>query len=178
MSVSARIDNVTLEATTPRSARIDNVTLEAVTARSARIDNVTLEAVAARGARIDNVRLEAVTAVTNTANISGKVVESMLFGLVKRPSAGAKVSIDTIQTATTRTDGVYTLTDIPLGKYKVVVSKSYYETRTAEISLTEPGKTYTLDFEIPLSKWVNLGIVTAPIVIAGVAIAARPRKYF
>jgi hypothetical protein len=112
-----------------------------------------------------------------TANISGTVTESLLFGLIKHPSTGAKVSIDTVK-ATTTANGTYSLTDIPLGTYTVTVTKPYYETKTAQISLTEAGKTYTLDFEIPLSKWINfaaIGAAATPL-IAIVAFLARRRK--
>jgi hypothetical protein len=111
-----------------------------------------------------------------TANISGKVVETFLFGLIKRPSIGAKVSICGIKEAET-VDGTYNLADIPLGTYKITVAKTPFETRTKEIVLTEPDKTYTLDFEIPLSKWINLSIVTAPIIVGAVAMKRAGKRY-
>jgi hypothetical protein len=120
------------------------------------------------------ITVTAAVAAPQTANISGVVTESLLFGLIKRPSTGATVSIDTVKTTTTA-NGAYSLTDIPLGTYKVTVTKPYYETKTAEISLTEAGKTYTLDFEIPLSKWISLTAVATPI-IAGTVILSKYRK--
>jgi hypothetical protein len=110
-----------------------------------------------------------------TASLTGKVTESILFGLIKRPSTGATVSIDTVKSTTTA-NGTYSLTDIPLGTYTVTVSKPWFETKVAQISLTEAGKTYTLDFEIPLSKWINTMAITAPIITVGTAVVKLKRK--
>jgi hypothetical protein len=121
------------------------------------------------------ITVTAAAPAPQTANISGKVTESLLFGLIKRPSTGAKVSIDTVKTTSTA-NGTYSLTDIPLGTYTVTVSKPWFETRTKTISLTEAGKTYTLDFEIPLSKWINMMAITAPIITVGTTIIKLKKR--
>jgi hypothetical protein len=118
------------------------------------------------------VEVEAVP--VETANLTGKVTESILFGLIKRPSTGAIVSLNAIKTVTA--NGTYTLTNIPLGTYTVTVAKPFFETKTAQISLTEPGKTYTLDFEIPLSRWINMMAITAPIITVGTTIIKLKKK--
>jgi hypothetical protein len=97
------------------------------------------------------------------ANVSGRVFESYLFGLVKCPSNGATVSIGVKSTYTRY--GEYSLTDIPLGNYMVTVSKRLFEGKTQMINLSEPEKTYTLDFEIPFSRLIS-GIVLAAVPLA------------
>jgi hypothetical protein len=109
------------------------------------------------------------------ANVSGRVVESLLFGLIKRPSSGAKVSLDSLKFVYTGDDGAYSLADVPLGTYKVSVRKPFFEGKTSEISLTEAGKTYSLDFEIGISKWVNYGVVAGAFVVPLLALVLAKR---
>jgi hypothetical protein len=111
-----------------------------------------------------------------TANISGKITELLFFGLVKRPSVGAKVSLDSLKFAYTGGDGAYSLADVPLGTYKVSVSKPFFEEKTSEISLTEAGKTYSLDLEIGISKWANYGLATGMVAIPLLALTALAKK--
>jgi len=114
-----------------------------------------------------------------TANISGSVVESYLFGLIKLPSTGATVSVDGLK-STQSQNGTYSLTGVPLGSYVVSVSKNWFERREQNVTLSEVGKTYTLDFEIPISKWVNFGLaagmVAVPALLALPALAKKPAK--
>jgi len=110
-----------------------------------------------------------------TANISGKVVESLLFGVIKRPSRGARVSLDSLKFTYAGDDGSYSLADVPLGTYRVSASKPFFEGRTLEISLTEVGETYSLNFEIPISKWVNYGIIAGAAAVPLLALAALRR---
>jgi hypothetical protein len=123
-------------------------------------------------ARIDaNVEV-----VPGAATVSGRVVESLLFGLIKRPSSGARVSLDSLKFVYTGGDGAYSLADVPLGTYKVSVSKPFFEGKTSEISLTEAGKTYSLDFEIGISKWVNYGLAAGMVAIPLLALTALAKK--
>jgi hypothetical protein len=110
-----------------------------------------------------------------TANVSGKVVESLFFGLVKRPSSGARVSLDELKFTYAGDDGAYSLADVPLGTYKVSVSKPFFEGKTLEASLTEV-KTYSLDFEIEISKWINYGLVAGMVAVPLLAVLARKRS--
>jgi hypothetical protein len=98
-----------------------------------------------------------------TANLSGKVTET-LFWLFKRPSKGAKVGISSpALTTTTITDnnGQYNFTDLPLGTYHIIAAKPPFYLPSGEktISLTEAGKTYTLDLDISLDPWIELAVI-------------------
>jgi hypothetical protein len=114
-----------------------------------------------------------------TANVSGKVVESLLFGLIKRPSTGAVVSLDSLKSTQSQA-GMYSLTDVPLGSYKISVSKSWFERKEQYVTLSEIGKTYSLDFEIGISKWVNYGLaagmVAAPLLALTALATKKPAK--
>jgi hypothetical protein len=123
--------------------------------------------------RVD-VDVNVVEAAPQTANISGKVVESFLFGLIKRPSTGAVVSLDSLMSTQSQA-GMYSLTDVPLGSYKVSVSKNWFERKEQNITLSEAGKTYTLDFEIGISKWVNYGVVAGAFVVPLLALVLAKR---
>jgi hypothetical protein len=98
------------------------------------------------------------------ANISGKVVESYLFGLIKRASTGAKVSLDSLKSVYSQA-GMYSLTDVPLGTYTVTASKNFFEEKGKLVTLGEVGKTYTLDFQISVSKLVNYGVVAGAVAV-------------
>jgi hypothetical protein len=110
-----------------------------------------------------------------TANVSGRVVESYLFGLIKRPSTGVRVSLDSLKSVYSQA-GMYSLTDVPLGTYKVTASKNWFEKRVQTVTLSEVGKTYTLNFEVPISKWVNYGVVAGVAAVPSLtAVLAKKR---
>jgi len=122
--------------------------------------------------------VNATTPTPQTANLQGTVTESILFGLIKRPSAGATIVLDNVYQTKTASNGTYSLSSIPLGTYNVKVNKPMYSTITKTISLTEAGKTYTLDLELPINPLINLGVTLTPIAITATILTLKPKKAY
>jgi len=99
------------------------------------------------------VTIDGATSATGT--ITGKVTDS---GTVE-PVVGASVSTDTGENATTDSDGIYTLSDVPTGVRTVTASAEGYGNQDKHTAVTDGGES-TLDFAlVPESAGGGTGTV-------------------
>jgi uncharacterized membrane protein len=102
-------------------------------------------------------------------------VTGIVTGILWRPISGAKVTLNG-KTATTDSNGVYTIENVSNGTYTLTIESSLYETFKTSLDITEPG-TYTVDAQLGLlnikkTYLLTGGLIFGTIIIVG-AIAAH-----
>jgi hypothetical protein len=111
-----------------------------------------------------------------TATLTGTVK-----GLLGMPVKGADVRLNNLYRTTTNSNGVFTITNIPLGTYTLTVTHWMYEPKVLTIELSE-ARTYTIDVVLQFKRILTLGlsgalmgIVTA-VIIAKAKPPTKPKK--
>jgi len=102
-------------------------------------------------------------------------VTGIVTGILWRPISGAKVTLNG-KTATTDSNGLYTIENVSNGTYTLTIESSLYETFKTSLDITEPG-TYTVDAQLGLlnikkTYLLTGGLIFGTIIIVG-AIAAH-----
>ena len=102
--------------------------------RTVRIALVALLLLAAAGCNTD-----ALPPAAGYTTVSGAVLDR-----TSKPVAGAVVTIDAILSATTDTEGKFSISDVPSGIVDYTIVAQGYQVVSASASL-EPGKTFLLN---------------------------------
>lgn len=104
--------------------------------------------------RSDETTTENVTTVNEAVapNKAGTISGKVLDATTKRPVSGVKIVVEggdlTVMTLTA-SDGYYTVSDLPAGRYKLTASKPGYKTRLASASVTaKQGATVNIGLQL------------------------------